>query len=120
MSAVSGLSKLLDLLVDKQKQDQARKEEALKAFSEALLETELYVNRLNSGEPKDREKEDQLARLWRHSSLSIGVLNKDWVRRDMDKMRYWIDGAQADVQTIEEKGISLADMRERLDELLDS
>lgn len=114
MESLKFLFQFLVRLKDKDEEERAK---AIDAFSKALMETELYVANLDAGKPKDRAKEEELARLWRISSLYTKVLNDDWPIRDADKMWHWIYGAEKDVESLEERGLSLTQLRKDLEEI---
>lgn len=117
---MEGLTKLLEYLERRADRNDTRRKDALNAFSRALLETELYVARLEKGEPKDRKKEEELARLWRESSLNTKVLNKEWPIRDADKMYHWINHAKEEAESLEARGLSLKDLRKDLEQTLNN
>jgi hypothetical protein len=119
MSAMSTLKGLLDILREENSRSYLMRIQALEDYSRALLETELYLQRLGSGHEKDRDAEAKIADLWRVSALTVGVLEKEMVGRDCEKMYHWINGAKQEVEQLEKKGISLSQMKVKLQELLD-
>lgn len=119
MSAMSTLKGLLDILREENTRSYLMRIQALEDYSKALLETELYLQRLENGQEKDRDAEEKIADLWRVSSLTVGVLEKEMIGRDCEKMYHWINGAKQEVEQLEKKGITLSQMKAKLQELLD-
>ena len=65
-----------------------RQNKALIALSEAVFETQSYMERAER-EGRNREREIELARRWRDAALALGARYPEAARMAVAKMRYW-------------------------------
>lgn len=110
------LQNLLSSFQSERHYKDARKDEALSAIYDALIETKKYVEL--SGGTQDREKEYQLAQMWaaasvkaRHVSRELGIVMKG-------KSEYWSDTIEWSREEVVDKGIDFDALEDVISALL--
>jgi hypothetical protein len=88
------LEQLLDIRREKKKERRLLVDDALRAVSIALNETEIYYAKLERGLPKDQHAEEQLARYWSAASVPLRHVDPSFADRCEHKSRYWVDREQ--------------------------
>src|SRR5437762_128109 len=113
------LERLLELEREKlQREEDNRREHALYAFVRALNETEIYYGTLrNSG--KDRDREEELSRLWIDVSRELFVVDVELAKRCELKAKYWADPVGWTLQAVEPAQIAIHEMRSALERLIE-
>jgi hypothetical protein len=94
-----------------------RRQHALNVFLKALNETEIYYGTLRESD-KDREREEELSRLWRDASEELPIVDLELASRCRSKSRYWADPIGWSDQSLEEAHIAIHEMREAATRLL--
>ncbi|HEX4638074.1 MAG TPA: hypothetical protein VH170_01160 [Chthoniobacterales bacterium] len=112
------LERLLELEQDRREQEEDnRRGHALKMFLRALGETEIYYGTLRDSD-KDRDREEELSRLWREASEELPVVDFELAKRCHAKSQYWADPVGWSEEAIERAHIAIHEMRDSLNRLL--
>lgn len=92
-------------------------ESALKTLNTALEKTKAYVISINSGEPKSRDKEHELASLWHDASVPLRHIDRELARICHLKGGYWLEPETWDEARIENNQIALDNVSKKIKEL---
>jgi hypothetical protein len=90
---------------------------AIEALLRALNETEIYFGTARSL-GRDRSREEALSRLWNEASRLLRPVDADLATRCDTKGQYWADPVGWNREQLIASRVSIADMREGLNELL--
>jgi hypothetical protein len=113
------LERLRELEREKlQREEDNRREHALTAFLRALNETEIYYGSLRDSD-KDRDREEELSRLWIDVSRELLVVDVELAKRCEAKAKYWADPIGWTPQAVERAQIAIHEMRSALHQLID-
>lgn len=93
--------------VDKRKQ----KEDILTAISTAFHNTEKYYAFLGDRNPRDKQREIDLARDWEHAAILVEAVDENLAGRLGLKGSYWRDSDTWSDQQIADAGIQLERVR---------
>lgn len=93
-----------------------KKDEALRAIQEALLETKKYIE-LSAGN-ENREREFDLAKLWADAAVKARHASEELAIRLNDKSKYWSQDFCWSEEEVLDKGIDFPTIEKQLDELL--
>lgn len=115
---LEGISGLLNFMGEFLRDGEDADRKVFSSFTKALNETSDYVNGLEDGFQPDREKEREIADLWRLLSIELRSVNSPLARTAWMKSRYWINGAKMEVAELSARGIKLQQMEETLNEVL--
>lgn len=112
------LERLLQLEQEKLKEEaDNRRQHALNTFLRALNETEIYYGTLRTS-GNDRDREEELSRLWRDASEELPIIDSELAYRCRAKSRYWADPVGWTDESLEEAHIAIHEMREAATRLL--
>jgi hypothetical protein len=113
------LERLLELAEQRRdEQEDNRRAHALNVFLRALSETEIYYGTLRDSD-KDHDCEVELARLWREASEELPFVDVELAQRCQMKSRFWADPVGYPLQDVELANITIYQMREALNKLVD-
>jgi hypothetical protein len=112
------LERLVELVREKWAEEaNNRRQHALNVFHRALNETEIYYGTLREL-GKDREREEELSRLWRDASEELVAVDRDLAERCRTKSSYWADPHGWTLESLEKAHIAIHEMREAATQLL--
>jgi hypothetical protein len=109
---------VLGLIRDKKRKRTERTDQALHALYAALAETRAYISELENGQPSNREKEFEIARLWNDSSVPLREIDLRLAERCFEKSGYWMGPGAWDPARIQANGIAIEGMFEATRQLL--
>ena len=101
----------LGLIATSGKEDEQKKDLALKAVSYALDETYLYYRDMKNGHLKDRDREAQLVKLWSAAAIPLRHFDLDLANICDRKSEYWIVPESYSDEDVSKLGIRLGDVR---------
>ncbi|MBB6116053.1 hypothetical protein F4826_002977 [Rahnella inusitata] len=93
---------------------------AIDGLTPAVAQTLFYTTELAGGQPRDREKENELHGLWYAASSAVSGLDKKLASQCLSKSKYWLfpDGYNdTNEYKIDELNIRLIRMQAVLEEL---
>ena len=93
------------------KENEKKKDLALRAVSYALDETYLYYRDMRNGHLKDRDREAQLVKLWSAAAIPLRHFDLELANICDRKSEYWIDPESYNDEDVEKLGIRLGDVR---------
>ena len=93
------------------KENEKKKDLALRAVSCALDETYLYYRDMKNGHLKDRDREAQLVKLWSAAAIPLRHFDLKLANICDKKSEYWIDPERYTDDDVEKLGIKLGDVR---------
>ena len=120
----SGLQYVLERLRQISPEDAQRileeeeREYAANSFRRALNETEIYYGTRRAENGRDRDKEEQLSRMWTDVAREIRPFDGELSYRCEIKGRYWADPIGWPEDAAIEYQITIQEMRDALGELL--
>jgi len=79
-------------------------------FTKALNDSNSYIQSQTQGAESSRDKELEIAELWRLLAVELRRVDSPLVRRAWNKSQYWIRGAKMEVEELSAKGIRLYQM----------
>ncbi len=107
INAIDAALKFVRLARDGKIREEEHLTQALNALYVALSETKLYiVSRKRTGKA-DRQKEEDLSRLWVQASIPMRYIDQDLADRCMLKGDYWADPGEWNDERIEESRIEI-------------
>lgn len=109
---------VLGLIRDGRVQRDEKIDGSLHALYAALAETKAYVVSLNSGEPKNREKEHKLARLWHDASVPLRHIDQELAKICFLKGSYWLEPEAWTEAKIQKNQMALDNVFAKTKELL--
>lgn len=116
LSSILNLSELLPKIYESfRNSKKERKEEskiALKALSDAILETRTYIK--DSVKSRDTEVEKKIREYWSDAHLKLSTVNPEIATRCFSKAEYWTDPTSWDNEKIELYNITLDSMSDSL------
>ncbi len=110
------LQKLLNTLQSERHYKDKKKDEALIAIKNALLETKKYIE-LSQGN-EDRKSEYRLAQLWGEASVKARHASKRLAMRLHDKSKYWSDTIEWSREEVLEKQFDFDSIEQSISQLL--
>ncbi len=108
---INSLVGILGPIATSSRENEAKKDQALRAVSYALDETFLYYRDLRNGNLQDREREAQLVKLWSAAAIPLRHFDHDLANICDMKSEYWINPDQYTEVQVQEMGIKLDDVR---------
>lgn len=108
---IDSLVNILGPIATSSRENEAKKDQALRAVSYALDETYLYYRDLRNGNLQDREREAQLVKLWSAAAIPLRHFDFDLANICDMKSEYWINPDQYTEDQVQEMGIKLDDVR---------
>jgi hypothetical protein len=87
---IDGIKTLLDYFKNERLHRSDLRDAALMAICTSSTETLIYLSRLERGKQRDREAEEELARLWHKAAVPIRHFSVDLADRCLYKSEYWI------------------------------
>ena len=87
---IDKLKKVLGLIGTLSKEKREMKDNALRAISYALHETQIYYAGLSEGKNRNRDVEIQLSRYWSAAAIPLRYIDEDLAMRCEEKGNYWI------------------------------
>lgn len=115
---LEGIAGLLEFFKDFLRYGDNADRQVFSSFTKALNETSDYTNSLNNGSQPDRERERELAELWRLLAIELRSVDSPLAQVVWMKSRYWINGAKMEAAELIARGIKLEQMEKTLDEVL--
>ncbi len=115
---IDSLVNIMGPLATSSRENENKKDQALRAVSYALDETYLYYRELNNGMLEDREREAQLVKLWSAAAIPLRHFDLDLSRICDSKSQYWINPQGFNDDQVENLGIRLDDVRKAYRKLL--
>lgn len=112
------LSDFLKWLAGERAARRERQDRALIALSEALFETQSYMETAQR-EGRDRAREMELARRWRDASLALSKRYPEAARMAVAKMRYWTQPELWTDRQLAKARIEIRDVSAELGRLID-
>ncbi|WP_350295954.1 hypothetical protein [Limnohabitans sp. Rim8] len=107
---VEKLIALLGPIATLSKDKRELKDNALRAISTALIETKLYYRNRQSGTPRNRDTEAQLAKYWAAAAIPLRHINEDLAMACEYKADFWTGPDNWSGEDIERLGIKLEDV----------
>ena len=104
---IEGLKTLLSYFRDERHRREDKADAALSSIYAAANETKLYIQKAQRTGKSNRNKEEELSRLWTAAAVPIRHFDKDLADRCLVKGRYWVDPASWSVQQIVEFRIGI-------------
>jgi hypothetical protein len=101
--------------------DQHRDEErdyAITSLRRALNETEIYYGSWREANQRDRQKEEELSRMWIEVARELRSVDRELSKRCEIKARYWADPVGWPAEGLMDLQITLQQMHDALDRLL--
>ena len=95
------------------------REKALSLVRTALLETKLYVSRIDNDYSEDKEEEKRLSSLWSEASQYARKIDPDLARRLHEKSNYWLNPENYSIEDAFDAGIRLERIDAELKEALE-
>ncbi len=108
---------ILQHLREERHYKEQRKDAALNAIHDALVQTLIYSEKVSKGNA-DREVEEKLAQLWTKAGLAVRHLDRDLADRCLLKGRYWIEPGNWSRKYILENRIALKQVEVDIKSLL--
>ena len=105
------LTSSLGSIATASKENEKKKDRALRAVSYALDETYLYYRDMKNGHLKDRDREAQLVKLWSAAAIPLRHFDLYLANICDRKSEYWIAPESYTNEDIEKLGIKLSDVR---------
>lgn len=93
------------------KENEQKKDLALRAVSYALDETYLYYRDMKNGHLKDRDREAQLVKLWSAAAIPLRHFDLELANICDRKSEYWLDPEIYTDEDVIKLGIRLGDVR---------
>ena len=115
---IEGLKALLEYFRDERHRREDKADAALAAIYAAANETKLYIRSTQRTGKSNRQKEEELSRLWTSAAVPIRHFNRDLAERCLMKGRYWVDPASWTVEQIVLFRIGIDEVFEAARELL--
>jgi len=115
---IQSLTNILGPIATANKENESKKDNALRALSYALDETCLYYRDIKNGHLKDRDRETQLVRYWSAAAIPLRHFDSGLAEICDRKSEYWLDPENYDDNQIEQMGIQLNDVRNAYRQLL--
>jgi hypothetical protein len=113
-----GLDRFASKIIEYKHEQRQLADNALRSISFALDETYLYYAELESGQPRNDERERQLSKYWSAAAIPMRHLDKELAEKCDLKSEYWINPDNWSDIKIEEVGISLGKVRGHYRKLL--
>ena len=108
----------IGLIREEMRRKSQRTDKSLYALYTALIETKSYMTYLRSGNKKDRDREETIARFWHDASVPLRKVDRDLAERCFLKGSYWLEPDTWSASMIENKRIGLEQVIESTHELL--
>ena len=89
-TVIDKLTNLLGSIATLSKEKRELKDNALRAISYALHETQIYYAELSEGKNRNRDVEIQLSRYWSAAAIPLRYIDEDLAMRCEEKGNYWI------------------------------
>ena len=93
-----------------------KRQEALKAMRLALTTTHKYQEAQPDG--VDREKQIELSELWADAAIKSRTFIEGATPWFLEKADYWLGKFKCSYEELREKGLDLASVQRRIDELI--
>lgn len=87
------------------------KDSALRSISNALDETYLYYRDIDSGKPRNLDREGQLVKYWSAAAIPIRHFDENLAQICDEKAEFWLAPQSYSPEDISELGISLNNVR---------
>jgi hypothetical protein len=107
----------LDRYEEAKKDRRQLADDALRAVSHALNETEIYYARRERGAPRSEETELQLARYWSAAAIPLRHIDLGFSEACEHKSRYWLNPDAWDEKMLARHKIQLTQVTKRVREL---
>jgi len=108
---VTRLSDLLAAMRSVTREQREIRDNALRSISHALNETCIYYRRLDNGEPRDFDIEDQLSRYWAAAAIPVRHLDAALAIICEEKSDYWLNQENWPPERVRECRIGLNEVR---------
>lgn len=118
LEIIEGIANILGPIATSSRENQSRKDQALRALSYALDETCLYYRDIKNGNLPDRNREAQLVRYWSAAAIPLRYFDVDLAERCDRKSEYWLNPENYNAEEIDAMGIRLDDVRRAYRQLL--
>ena len=115
---LEGVAGILNVIKEFFRYGEDADRQVFSSFTKALNATSDYINDLDNGSQPDREREREIAELWRLLSIDLRSVDSPLARTVWMKSRYWIKGAKMEAAELSARGIRLQQMEETLDQVL--
>jgi len=92
---------------------------AVTSLRRALNETEIYYGTWREANQRDRQKEEELSRMWLEVARELRSVDPELSKRCELKARYWADPVGWSSEQLMDLKITIQEMHDALDELLD-
>jgi hypothetical protein len=106
---IKHLEEFYDRYRDKRKENRQLADDALRAVSTALVETDIYYVRHSRGQPQDEETEWRLSKLWAAAAIPVRHIDAEFAQICAHKSDHWVN------PTLWNKDKKIDDARIRLD-----
>lgn len=90
---IEGLKTLLEYFAGERHRHSDQRDSALAALYSALNETKLYLREREDGR-RDRQREEQLSRMWLAAAIPLRRFNEDLAVRCLEKSDFWVNPEQ--------------------------
>ena len=114
------LQNLLNTFQSERHYKDDKKDAALSAINEALLETKRYIEESDGKDGFDRKREFALAKLWGDAAVKARYANAEMASRLHDKSLYWSEQLKWSREEVLAKKIDFESLHNTLNELMTS
>lgn len=105
---------LIGRFAEREDRNIERKQGAIDALLDALTETRIYFGTQRIERKRNRQKEEELSRLWSEASRKVKPIDEDLAHRCYVKGTYWADPIGWGEKDFLEAGIAIEQVEEAL------